>query len=157
VHIHVFNKARWNIVANEGLLYSFIQTIFRATTLLFEIPDSLDNPGNLSWHTGIFQVICIYFNFMKLYFITYHWKCYFKKCIFNSSAAFSAPVQEQDFWGNDSNFHALGSESNLIKCMTSFWVYHQSQQFLISYSPIHITTCFGLYRPSSGEIYTVVF
>jgi hypothetical protein len=27
----------------------------------------------------------------------------------------------------------------------------------ISYSPIHITTCFHLYRPSSSEIYTVVF
>jgi hypothetical protein len=27
----------------------------------------------------------------------------------------------------------------------------------ISYSPSHTTTCFGLYRPSSGEIYTVVF
>jgi hypothetical protein len=24
--IHVFNKARWNIVANEGLLYSFVVT-----------------------------------------------------------------------------------------------------------------------------------
>jgi hypothetical protein len=24
VVIHVFNKARWNIVANEGLLYSFL-------------------------------------------------------------------------------------------------------------------------------------
>jgi ABC-type cobalt transport system substrate-binding protein len=33
----------------------------------------------------------------------------------------------------------------------------QSQQFFVSYSPIHITTCFCLYRPSSGEIYTVVF
>jgi hypothetical protein len=29
--------------------------------------------------------------------------------------------------------------------------------FLFPYSPFHITTCFGLYRPSSGEIYTVVF
>jgi hypothetical protein len=27
VVIHVFNKARWNIVANEGLLYSFITYI----------------------------------------------------------------------------------------------------------------------------------
>jgi hypothetical protein len=27
----------------------------------------------------------------------------------------------------------------------------------ISYSPIHITTCYGLYRPSSGGIHTVVF
>jgi hypothetical protein len=31
------------------------------------------------------------------------------------------------------------------------------QQFFISYSPFHITTCFGLYRPSSGEIYIVIF
>jgi hypothetical protein len=23
--LHVFNKARWNIVANEGLLYSFLE------------------------------------------------------------------------------------------------------------------------------------
>jgi hypothetical protein len=41
--------------------------------------------------------------------------------------------------------------------LTSFWVCSQSQQFVFPYSPIHITTCFGLYRPSSGEIYTVVF
>jgi hypothetical protein len=27
----------------------------------------------------------------------------------------------------------------------------------ISYSPIHITACFGLYRPFSGEIHTAVF
>jgi hypothetical protein len=33
----------------------------------------------------------------------------------------------------------------------------QSQQFLFLYSPFYITTCFGLYRPSSGEMYTVVF
>jgi hypothetical protein len=38
-----------------------------------------------------------------------------------------------------------------------FWGCHQSQRFLFSYSPFHITTCFGLYRPSSSEIYTVVF
>jgi hypothetical protein len=29
--------------------------------------------------------------------------------------------------------------------------------FFISYYPIHITTCFGLYRPSSCEINTVFF
>jgi hypothetical protein len=29
--------------------------------------------------------------------------------------------------------------------------------FLFPYSPFHITTCFGLYKPSSGEIYTFVF
>jgi hypothetical protein len=38
-----------------------------------------------------------------------------------------------------------------------FWGCHQSQQLLFPYSPFHVTTCFGLYRPSSGEIYTVVF
>jgi hypothetical protein len=38
-----------------------------------------------------------------------------------------------------------------------FWGCHQSQQFLFPYFPFHITTCFGLYRPSSGEIYTVIF
>jgi hypothetical protein len=41
--------------------------------------------------------------------------------------------------------------------MTSLWVCRQLQQFLFPYSPFHITTCFSLYRPSSGEIYTVVF
>jgi hypothetical protein len=29
--------------------------------------------------------------------------------------------------------------------------------FLFPYSPFHTTICFGLYRPSSGGIYTVVF
>jgi hypothetical protein len=38
-----------------------------------------------------------------------------------------------------------------------FWGCRQSQQFLFPYSPLHITTCFGLYRPSSGEIYKVNF
>jgi hypothetical protein len=28
---------------------------------------------------------------------------------------------------------------------------------LVGYSPFHITACFGLYRTSSGEIYTVAF
>jgi hypothetical protein len=35
----------------------------------------------------------------------------------------------------------------------TFWGCRQSQQFLFPYFPFHITTCFGLYRPSSGEIY----
>jgi hypothetical protein len=29
--------------------------------------------------------------------------------------------------------------------------------FCFPFSSFHITTCFGLYRPSSGEIYTIVF
>jgi ABC-type cobalt transport system substrate-binding protein len=28
---------------------------------------------------------------------------------------------------------------------------------LFHYSPFHVTTCFGLYRPSSGEIHSHLF
>jgi hypothetical protein len=44
-----------------------------------------------------------------------------------------------------------------IGVLRPVWGCRQSQQFLFPYSPFYITTCFGLYRPSSSEIYTVVF
>jgi hypothetical protein len=49
------------------------------------------------------------------------------------------------------------STFNQNKYYDFFWGCSQLQQFLFPYSPFYITACFGLYRPSSGEIYTVVF
>jgi hypothetical protein len=41
--------------------------------------------------------------------------------------------------------------------VTCFGCAVNHNNFFISYSLFHITTCFGLYRPSSGEIYTQSF
>jgi hypothetical protein len=40
--------------------------------------------------------------------------------------------------------------------MTCFGCAVNSNNFLFPYSPFHNTTCFGLYRPSSGEIVAIV-
>jgi hypothetical protein len=49
----------------------------------------------------------------------------------------------------------LGGCILLRPLLRPVWGCRQSQQFLFPYSCFYITTCFGHYRPSSGEIYTL--
>jgi hypothetical protein len=70
------------------------------------------------------------------------------------------PTRSLDDSSNEaglSHFKFLRVASSCVRYYDLFCGCGQSQPFFISYSPIHITTCFGLYRPSSGEIYTDVF
>jgi hypothetical protein len=52
--IHVFNKARWNIVANEGLLYSFHWTPSCLASALPVVETHLTWSGLVTWlvHSG---------------------------------------------------------------------------------------------------------
>jgi hypothetical protein len=51
------------------------------------------------------------------------------------------------------NLKAIGEELSEICILFSKYIYI----FIYIDSPFHITTCFGLYRPSSSEMYTDVF
>jgi hypothetical protein len=56
---HVFNKARWNIVANEGLLYSFIVS-YVSPTGFYKLPlDVVYNQANRIPVNKVIRTCCL--------------------------------------------------------------------------------------------------